>query len=66
MVCDKNFAVSGDHLVVSGYIDQTQGKNDIESAYIVLEEKRILIAEDNTVEDENISLEKLDLYVLEK
>lgn len=36
MTCDKNFAMNGDSLVVSGFIDQSQGKDDIESAEIIL------------------------------
>ena len=51
MVSDKNFAINGDNIVVSGFIDHTKGKNNIESAKIILEERRTVVSDCNVVRD---------------
>jgi hypothetical protein len=49
---DKNLARSGDQILISGAIDNTQGKTDIEETVISLIEKRVMIASDLTVNHE--------------
>lgn len=42
--CDKNFAMTGDEISISGHIDNTQGKAPIENAVVYLNVKKIMVS----------------------
>ncbi len=52
MSCDKNFVRSGDSIRVTGLIDNTNGKNRVDSASVVLEQCLFEVASD----DQNVHL----------
>ena len=60
MSCDKNFVRSGDSIRVTGLIDNTNGKNRVDSASVVLEQCLFEVASD----DQNVHLiiEKILFY----
>lgn len=61
MRVSKNFATSGDQVMVAGTIDNSQGTTDIEGSVISLIEKRVMIAGGMKVRNE-----KDNEYVFEK